>query len=172
MSPSGRSVDGPEQPAPTRISDLLQPSLVTIDFAAAGKDDLLERMARQAASAAGIDAAAARDAIMARERLGSTAVGGGIAIPHGRIAGLSAPVAVFVRTATPVAFDAADNAPVDLLFLLLTATTAGAAHLRMLARISRLLRDPVLCQALRAAPDAATVLQRVAAAEARIEQQG
>lgn len=172
MTSSARDADSPAEEAVIRIADLLSPGLVSVDVEATGKDDLLERLARQAAAAAGIDAATARDAIMARERLGSTAVGGGIAIPHGRIAGLSGPVGVFVRTAPPVPFDAADDAPVDLVLLLLTATTGGAVHLRLLARISRLLRDPLLCQALRAAPDAATLLQRLLAAEARIERNG
>ena len=163
--------DAPEEGA-LRIGELLPEDHITLELEAAGKEDLLEQMARQAASVAGIDVAQARDAILARERLGSTGVGGGIAIPHGRIPGLAAPVAVFAKAATPLAFEAADGAPVDLVLLLLTAATAGAGHLRTLARISRLLRDPVLCDALRTAPDARAVRQRIVAAEARIERGG
>ncbi len=87
-----------------------------------------------------------------RERLGSTGFGRGVAIPHARIDGLGRPVAVFFRLETPVAFDAADGLPVDLVFGLLSPDQAGAAHLHALAAISRMMRDERMHQALSEAP--------------------
>src|SRR5204863_3127010 len=92
-----------------------------------------------------------------REHLGSTGMGQGIAIPHGRVAGVSRMVGVFARLESPVSYDAIDEQPVDLVFLLLAPVEAGADHLKALARVSRLLRNQAVCEKLRAAPQAATL---------------
>jgi len=84
-----------------------------------------------------------------RERLGSTGVGQGIAIPHGKLDGLDRLFAIFARLDTPIGFDAMDDQPVDLIFMLLAPESAGADHLKALARISRTLRDPSITQKLR-----------------------
>jgi len=90
------------------------------------------------------------ETLIERERLGSTGMGQGIAIPHGRIAGLPRIVGFFARLETPIAYEAVDNQPVDLVFLLLAPDGAGADHLKALARVSRLLRNQATCEKLRA----------------------
>ena len=89
-----------------------------------------------------------------RERLGTTGVGQGIAIPHGRLADLEKIVGVFARLDTPIDYDAVDKQPVDLVFMLLAPEGAGADHLKALARVSRLLRNQAACEKLRAAKTA------------------
>ena len=89
-----------------------------------------------------------------RERLGTTGVGQGIAIPHGRLANLEKIVGLFVRLDTPIEYDAVDKQPVDLIFMLLAPEGAGADHLKALARVSRLLRNQAACEKLRAAKSA------------------
>ena len=92
-----------------------------------------------------------------RERLGTTGVGGGIAIPHGRVAGLEKVMGFFTRLTQPVNFKSIDDKPVDLIFLLLAPEAAGADHLQALATVSRFLRDAKLCEQLRKAKDAAAM---------------
>jgi len=92
--------------------------------------------------------------LLERERLGSTGVGNGIAIPHGKIAGLDRLYGLFARADQPIDFDAIDEQPVDLIFLLLAPEGAGADHLKALARVSRLLRDRVTCEKLRGSDNA------------------
>jgi PTS system nitrogen regulatory IIA component len=94
------------------------------------------------------------DILMQREKLGSTAVGNGIAIPHGKMPGLTRLFGLFARLDRPVDFEALDNQPVDLVFLLLAPEGAGADHLKALARIARLLRDPTVAHKLRGSHDA------------------
>jgi PTS system nitrogen regulatory IIA component len=95
--------------------------------------------------------------IEAREQLGSTGFGRGVAIPHARVAGVSRPVAALLRLEAPVAFDAVDSRPVDLVFGLLSPEHAGAAHLHALAAISRLMRDEQMHMALVQAPNAEAI---------------
>jgi PTS system nitrogen regulatory IIA component len=97
------------------------------------------------------------DTLLQRERLGSTGVGQGVAIPHGKLRGLERLVGVFARLARPVDFDSLDDQPVDLVFVLLAPESAGADHLKALARIARILRDPALTQKLRTAEDASGI---------------
>jgi len=91
------------------------------------------------------------DTLLQRERLGSTGVGQGIAIPHGKFAGLSGIIGLFARLEQPINFEAVDEEPVDLVFLLLAPESAGADHLKALARISRFVRMPSVITSLRAA---------------------
>jgi PTS system nitrogen regulatory IIA component len=97
--------------------------------------------------------------------LGTTGVGQGIAIPHGRVAGLKKVFGYFARMEQPVAFEAIDDKPVDLIFLLLSPEDAGADHLSALATVSRLLRDPKLCEKLRGVKDAASMYRLLTEAE-------
>jgi PTS system nitrogen regulatory IIA component len=135
------------------ISDILTPQAVIHGLQAASKKKLLSELASVAAGLSGLDAASVFETLWEREKLGSTGVGQGIAIPHGRIQKLEKITGVFAQLAEPVGFDAIDDAPVDLVFLLLTPQDAGADHLKALARVSRLLRNPAMCEKLRAAKD-------------------
>jgi len=123
-------------------------------ISADSKDAILRQLAETFAGVYGLDAGNLLERIEERERLGSTGFGRGVAIPHARITGLQRPVAAFLRLENPVAFDAADGLPVDLVFGLLSPETAGAAHLHALAAISRLMRDDAMHQALSQAPGA------------------
>ncbi|MFM5929633.1 MAG: PTS sugar transporter subunit IIA [Novosphingobium sp.] len=123
-------------------------------ISADSKDAILRQLAQTFSGVYGLDADHLLERIEERERLGSTGFGRGVAIPHARISGLQRPVAAFLRLENPVAFDAADGLPVDLVFGLLSPETAGAAHLHALAAISRLMRDEAMHQALSQAPGA------------------
>ncbi len=138
------------------IADLITPAAVVARLRATGKKHLLQEISRRAADLIGLHERQIFDVLLERERLGSTGVGNGIAIPHGKLPGLSRLQGLFVRLETPVDFDAVDEQPVDLVFLLLAPEAAGADHLKALARVSRLLRDRHVCEKLRGAenPDA------------------
>lgn len=140
----------------TDFSDLLLPQTVAQGVTLPGKKALLQHVATIGATAYGLDAKAVLTALTDRERVGSTGFGGGIAIPHGRLDGLSHPVGVFVRLAEPIDFQSVDDLPVDLVFMMLSAPDAGAEHLKSLARVSRRLRDRSFVAKLRGAgsPDA------------------
>lgn len=136
------------------LRELLRPSCVVSGLPASGKRDALERLAVAAGAALDLSSDAILAAVLQREAEGSTGFGGGVAIPHGKLAGLGAVTGYLARLARPVDFDAVDGAPVDLLFLLLAPDNAVAAHLKALAKVSRLLRDADLCDALRTAKTA------------------
>ncbi|WP_296675310.1 PTS sugar transporter subunit IIA [Novosphingobium sp.] len=116
------------------------------------KPIILASLADRFASVYGLDPVLVLERIEEREKLGSTGFGRGVAIPHARMPDLSRPVAAFFRLDTPVAFDAADGMPVDMVFGLLSPEQAGAAHLHALAAISRMMRDETMHQALGEAP--------------------
>lgn len=118
------------------------------------KTAILKLLAQRFAEVYDLEPSHVLERIEERERLGSTGFGRGVAIPHARIEGLGRPVAVFLRLDAPVAFDAADGMPVDVVFGLLSPEQAGAAHLHALAAISRLMRDERMHQALLEAPGA------------------
>src|SRR5436853_3851451 len=136
------------------IVDLLSPEAVLPAVKASGKKQLLQELAHQAARLTQIPERRIFETLIERERLGSTGMGQGIAIPHGRIAGLSHIVGLFARLETPVAYEAVDEQPVDLVFLLLAPESAGADHLKALARVARLLRDADVARKLRDSRDA------------------
>ena len=135
------------------IRDLIQPQSVLAGLRVTAKTEVLSVLARQAASRTGQPERVILDALVERERLGSTGVGSGIAVPHARLSGLDGLCAVFLRLDRPIDFEAVDERPVDLIFLLLSPETAGADHLRALSRVSRLLRDSEVCRTLRRASD-------------------
>lgn len=132
------------------ITSLITPESVVANLKATSKKQALQELARYAAQVTGKPERLLFETILERERLGTTGVGNGIAIPHGKVPGLDCLHGVFARLDRPVDFDSIDEAPVDLIFLLLAPEGAGADHLKALAKVSRLLRDKVMCEKLRA----------------------
>lgn len=131
------------------ITDLLAPGGVVANLKSKSKKQALEDLAALAAKITEVHERKIFDVLLERERLGTTGVGQGIAIPHGKLAELDTLHGLFARLAQPIDFEAIDERPVDLIFLLLAPESAGADHLKALARISRLLRDDVTCEKLR-----------------------
>ncbi|SFV37856.1 PTS system, nitrogen regulatory IIA component [Devosia crocina] len=117
------------------------------------KRQLLEVMCDKASVTTGMSGADILAAVIGREELGSTGIGNGIAIPHGKLAGLKNVTAVFARLDEPIEFDAVDDQPVDLVILLLAPVGAGADHLKALSRVARLLRTDSVVESLRRAED-------------------
>jgi PTS system nitrogen regulatory IIA component len=132
------------------LADILSEESVLFCPGLSSKSEVLEILARHAALVTGEDEQLILSAITEREALGSTGLGNGIAIPHGKIAGLHGVTALFLRTNTAVEFDAVDDRPVDLMMLLLAPVGGGAEHLRALARVARLLRTDSVTEELRA----------------------
>ncbi len=135
------------------ISDILSPQTVFQRVKVASKKKLIIEIAGFAAGATGLDADKVFEALWQREKLTSTGVGHGVAIPHARMPKLEKLVGLFVHLDEAIDFEAIDSAPVDLVFALLTPVEAGADHLKALARISRLMRNAAVCEKLRAAND-------------------
>ncbi len=131
------------------LSELLSPQRIIPDLKASSKKQVLLELASFAAKDLGIEDRTIADVLIERERLGSTGVGHGVAIPHGKLPQINGLYAVFARLAKSVAFDSADGAPVDLVFLLLTSENAGGDHLTALAQVSRLMRNERFCTLLR-----------------------
>ena len=136
------------------FSDLLTPAAVAAGVAAGPRKPLLAAAAGVLAAAHGLEKAQVAERLAAREKLGSTGFGQGVAIPHAKFEQLEAPVAAFLRLDKPIAFAAVDDLPVDLVFALLSPTTGGAIHLKTLARMSRALRDQAFLAKLRGAGSA------------------
>jgi PTS system nitrogen regulatory IIA component len=139
------------------LSDLITPASIIPQLKATSKKQALQELARLAASVTGLEQREIFDVLLERERLGTTGVGGGIAIPHGKLGKLRRLHGCFARAEKGVAYDAVDDEPVDLIFLLLAPETAGADHLKALARVSRLLRDKTICNKLRGCENADAV---------------
>lgn len=133
------------------ISELLKPTAVIASLKVQGKKHLLQELAVRATQVARLPERKIFETLTERERLGTTGVGQGIAIPHGRLADVGEIVGVFAQLETPIDYDAVDNQPVDLVFMLLAPEGAGADHLKALARVSRLLRNQSATEKLRAA---------------------
>jgi PTS system nitrogen regulatory IIA component len=136
------------------LNDLVGPNAIIPALKVANKKQALQELAARSATLTGQQERAIFDTLMQREKLGSTGVGSGIAIPHGKMTQLSRLFGLFARLDRPVDFEALDGQPVDLVFLLLAPEGAGADHLKALARVARLLRDPALADKLRASRDA------------------
>ena len=143
-----------DQQTGSDIADLVTLRGVVAQLRAATKRQLLQELARRAALMTGIADKRIYDALVERERLGTTGIGMGVAIPHCRLPDLSRLHGMFARLERPVPFEAIDDQPVDLVFLLLAPAEAGAEHLKALARVSRLLRDRAMCEKLRGANSA------------------
>ncbi|MBC7136104.1 PTS IIA-like nitrogen regulatory protein PtsN [Oceanibaculum nanhaiense] len=131
------------------IMDLISPDAVIASLRATSKKQALQELARKAAELTGLEERRIFEVLLERERLGTTGVGNGIAIPHGKLPELTRLYGIFARLDKPIDFDSIDDEPVDLIFLLLAPESAGADHLKALARVSRLLRDRSTCSKLR-----------------------
>ncbi|GBD43586.1 Nitrogen regulatory protein [bacterium HR40] len=135
------------------LAELLSPRRIALDLRPGSRRQLFREIAALVAPDIGVDVERIVDALLEREKLGTTAIGGGIAIPHAKLPELDRMVGAFARLAEPVDFEALDGKPVDLVFVLLAPENASAEHLKALARLARLLRDPALCERLRREQD-------------------
>ncbi len=131
------------------LTDLVAPNAIIPALKVNGKKQALHELAGKAAELSGQSERTILEILQQREKLGSTGVGNGIAIPHGKLPKLTKLFGLFARLERPVDFEALDGQPVDLVFLLLAPETAGADHLKALARVARLLRDPDIARKLR-----------------------
>ncbi len=136
------------------LHDLIDSDAIIASLKAPSKKQALQELSERASALAGLPAREIFDALLQRERLGSTGVGGGIAIPHGKLPRVERMLGVFARLERPIDYEALDGEPVDLIFLLLAPESAGADHLKALSRVARSLRDPSLTARLRATKDA------------------
>ncbi|WP_315762045.1 PTS sugar transporter subunit IIA [Sphingomonas sp. Y38-1Y] len=151
----------------TDLSDLIAPDAVLVDLAAGNKKTLFQQLANAAGEVIDLDPRVVGERLTAREKLGTTGFGGGIAIPHARIEGLGEVRGLFARLATPVDFQAVDGLPVDLVMLLLSPADAGGEHLKALARVSRRLRDAAFAEKLRGAGSRDAIYALLTGVEAR-----
>lgn len=133
--------------------DLVSPNAIIPALKVNGKKQALQEIAAKAAALTGQSERTILEILLQREKLGSTGVGNGVAIPHGKLAKLANVFGLFARLERPVDFEALDGQPVDLIFLLLAPEGAGADHLKALARVARLLRDPEVARKLRNSHD-------------------
>lgn len=131
------------------ITDLINLNSIVPDLKASSKKQALQELAGYAENIIPITHHDILDVLLERERLGTTGVGHGVAIPHGKFPNLDRPYGIFARLEHPIDFDSLDDQPVDLVFLLLVPETAGADHLKALAKVSRTLRDKTICEKLR-----------------------
>jgi PTS system nitrogen regulatory IIA component len=139
------------------LSDLLVPGAVLPSLKVNSKKQAIQELAEKAAALADLPEREIFETLLQRERLGSTGVGNGIAIPHGKLPKIGRLFGLFARLERPIDFDSLDSEPVDLVFLLLAPEAAGADHLKALARVARVLRDPQTAQKLRATRDPAAL---------------
>lgn len=149
------------------FDDIVAPGALVTGLAVNGKKQLFQKIAALAAKAYDLDAGQLADALFERERLGSTGFGGGVAIPHAKIAELDRMCAVVALLDPPIPFDAVDDAPVDVAFALLSPLDSGADHLKTLARVSRYLRDEGQVARLRGAQSAEALHALLSGGEAR-----
>ena len=136
------------------LTDLVAPAAIIPALKVNGKKQALQELAVRAAELTGQSERAILEILLQREKLGSTGVGNGIAIPHGKLPKLGRLFGLFARLDRPIDFEALDSQPVDLIFLILAPEAAGADHLKALARVARLLRDPEIARKLRESGDA------------------
>jgi PTS system nitrogen regulatory IIA component len=139
------------------LTDLVAANAIIPALKVNSKKQALQELAARAAQLTGQSERAIFDVLMQREKLGSTGVGNGIAIPHGKLPHLDRLFGLFARLDRPVEFETLDGVPVDLIFVLLAPETAGADHLKALARVARLLRDPDMAMKLRQSRDAEAI---------------
>lgn len=151
------------------IRTLLNERLILPNLKGTTKQHILEEIVEHlAADQAGINAAELLKALLEREKLGSTGIGNGIAIPHGKLAGLSDIILVFARSTAGVPFEAIDGKPIHLIFLLVAPMHSTGGHLKALARLSRLLKNDEFRQTLLTAPSATDILNAIAEEDNRI----
>ena len=136
------------------LTDLIAPNAIVPALKVNNKKQAIQELASRAAELSGENERAILEILLQREKLGSTGVGNGVAIPHGKLPKLGRLFGLFARLERPIDFEALDGQPVDLIFLLLAPEAAGADHLKALARVARLLRDPKIARGLRDSRDA------------------
>jgi len=151
----------------TDLSDFLAADAVDDALNVSTKKVLFQQLAGTAARLTGLDAKAVAAALGEREKAGTTGFGSGIAIPHGKVAGLPGIFGLFARLETPIPYQAVDQLPVDLVFLMLSPPDAGADHLKALAQVSRALRDKQVLAKLRGARSRDALYAVLAGAETR-----
>jgi PTS system nitrogen regulatory IIA component len=139
------------------LNDLVSAQAIIPALRANSKKQVLQELAARASELSGVPEREIFDTLLQRERLGSTGVGNGIAIPHGKLGSFKQLFGLFARLERPIDFEALDGEPVDLVFVLLAPESAGADHLKALARIARMLRDPAIAQNLRNSRDEAAL---------------
>ena len=139
------------------LSKLLRPEAVKVLTSASSKKRLLQDIGDLVSSAYGLNAGMVVECLMAREALGPTGVGRGVALPHARLDGISNVMGAFVLLDKPISFDAVDQQPVDIAFALFAPEEAGVEHLKALALVSRTLRDQAICTKLRSNPNPNTL---------------
>lgn len=151
-----------------KITEILTCAMVIPDLKGNTKSDVLRELAAYIAGQhASIDADTLSEVLAERERLGSTAIGDGIAIPHGKIAGVNQIIGVFGRHPRGVDFDSLDGRPTQLFFLLVAPEDSASLHLKALARVSRLMKDPSFRARLTSAPDAMEIFRLIKEEDAR-----
>ena len=131
------------------IKELLVPNAVKINLKVTSKKQVLQELAKMAKALTGLEEREILNVLIERERLGTTGVGEGVAIPHAKLEGVDRLCAVFARLESPIDFDSVDHEFVDLIFMLLAPLSPEHTHLKALAKISRLLRDKSMCAKLR-----------------------
>jgi PTS system nitrogen regulatory IIA component len=136
------------------LTDLVAPKAIIPALKVNNKKQAIQELSARAAQLTGQSERAIFEILLQREKLGSTGVGNGVAIPHGKLPKLGRLFGLFARLERPIDFESLDSQPVDLIFLLLAPETAGADHLKALARVARLLRDPEIARKLRESTDA------------------
>ena len=141
------------------VSTLLPAANVLLDLQVSSKKRLFEQVGLHFENHHGLARSVVYDSLFARERLGSTGLGQGIAIPHGRIKGIKEALGAFVRLAQPVPFDAPDGAPVSIAFILLVPEQATDKHLQILSELAQMFSDRGLRESLASAPDAARLVE-------------
>lgn len=148
------------------ISDLLSPERIRFDVHSSSKKRLLELISRELArNSENLSEREIFESLCARERLGSTGLGKGVAIPHGRVKGSDTVQASFIRLKKPLPFDAVDGRPVDLLFAMTVPEQCNEDHLKLLAQVAELFSDPDLLNKLRKADDSGRLLQLLSSTE-------
>jgi PTS system nitrogen regulatory IIA component len=149
------------------LSDLITPESIVSPLRAAGKKQALQEIASAGARVTGLPDRELFEMLLQRERLGSTGIGDGIAIPHGRSGNIDRLYGVFARLEKPIDFEALDGQPVDILFALIAPEGAGADHLKALARVARILRMPEVLDKVRAALDPSAIFSILTEFEAK-----
>jgi len=147
------------------LREILSPDAVLSGLKPNSKKQLLQELAAAAAVAENIDERLVFETLLQRERLGSTGVGNGVAIPHGKLPNIDRIIGIFTRLTKPVGFEAMDDQPVDIVFMLLAPEGSGADHLKALSRIARLLRDQTMLAQLRASEDREAIYSLIASSE-------
>jgi PTS system nitrogen regulatory IIA component len=149
------------------LIDLLTPAAVVSPLRANSKKQALHELAQHAALLTGLPERELFESLLQRERLGSTGIGDGIAIPHGRMNGIDRLVGLFARAEKPIDFDALDGQPVDIIFVLIAPEGAGADHLKALARVARVLRNQAVLDQVRHTRDPAAIYAILAESAAK-----